>query len=65
MKTPAGTFKAVKIEMDIDSEMSFGGKKISVPVIKSAAWFAPGVGMVKGTGGMGAMSNSMEYTGDQ
>lgn len=65
VKTPAGTFKAVKIEMDIDSEMTFGGKKMPVPVIKSAAWFAPEVGMVKSTGGFGAMSNSMEYTGDK
>lgn len=65
VKTPAGTFKAVKIEMDINSEMSLGGKKMPVPVIKSAAWFAPEVGMVKSTGGFGAMSNSMEYTGDR
>ena len=63
VKTPAGTFKAVKIEMDIESDMKFGGKKMPVPVIKSAAWFAPEVGMVKGSGGIGAMSNTMEYTG--
>jgi hypothetical protein len=63
VKTPAGTFNAVKIEMDIDADMKFGGKKMPVPVIKSAAWFAPDVGMVKSTGGIGGMSNTMEYTG--
>lgn len=63
VKTPAGTFKAVKIEMEIDSDMKFGGRKMPVPVIKSAAWFAPEVGMVKSTGGLGGMTNSMEYTG--
>ncbi len=65
VKTPAGIFKAVKIEMDIDSDMKFGGKKMPVPVIKSAAWFAPEVGMVKSTGGFGGLSNTMEYTGDK
>ena len=64
VKTSAGTFKAVKIEMDIDADMKFGGKKMPVPVIKSAAWFAPDVGMVKSTGGIGGMSNTMEYTGN-
>jgi len=63
VKTPAGTFNAVKIEMDIDADMKFGGKSMAVPVIKSAAWFAPDVGMVKSTGGIGGMSNTMEYTG--
>jgi hypothetical protein len=50
--------------MDIDADMKFGGKKMPVPVIKSAAWFAPDVGMVKSTGGIGGMSNTMEYTGN-
>ncbi|HXG82829.1 MAG TPA: hypothetical protein VNI84_02285 [Pyrinomonadaceae bacterium] len=63
VKTSAGTFKAVKIEMDIDAEMTFGGNTMPVPKIKSAAWFAPDVGMVKTTGGIGGMSNTMEYTG--
>ena len=64
VKTPAGTFKAVKIEIDIDSEMKFGGNKMPVPKIKSAAWFAPDIGMVKSTGGIGGLSNTMAYTGD-
>ena len=64
VKTSAGTFKAVKIEMDIDADMKFGGKKMPVPVIKSAAWFAPEVGMVKSTGGIGGIANTMEYTGN-
>lgn len=63
VKTPAGTFKAVKVEMDIDSDMKFGGQKMPVPKIKSAAWFAPGVGMVKSTGGIGSSPNTTEYTG--
>ncbi len=63
VKTPAGTFKAVKIEIEINSDMKFGGNKMPVPKIKSAAWFAPEVGMVKSIGGIGGFSNTMEYTG--
>lgn len=65
VKTPAGIFKAVKVDIDIDSDMKFGGKKIAVPVIKSAAWFAPDIGMVKSTGSFGGVTNSMEYTGGE
>ncbi|HXG82834.1 MAG TPA: hypothetical protein VNI84_02310, partial [Pyrinomonadaceae bacterium] len=64
VKTPAGTFNAVKIEMDVDADMKFGGNKMPVLKIKSAAWFAPDVGVVKTTGGIGGMSNTMEYTGN-
>jgi hypothetical protein len=63
VKTSGGTFKAVKIEIEIDSDMKFGGNKMPVPKIKSAAWFAPEVGMVKSTGGIGGISNTMSYTG--
>jgi hypothetical protein len=63
VKTPAGNFKALKVEIEIDSDMKFGGKNMSVPKIKAASWFAPNVGMVKSTGGIGGMSNTMEYTG--
>ena len=47
VKTSAGTFKAVKIKIEIAADMNFGGNKMPVPKIKSAAWFAPDVGMVK------------------
>lgn len=63
VKTSAGTFKAVKIEIEIVSDMKLGGKKMPVPKIQSAVWFAPEVGMVKSTGGMDGFSNTMEYTG--
>ena len=63
VKTPAGTFKAVKVDIEIDADMKFGGSKMPVPKIKSAAWFAPDVGMVKSSGGIGGISNAMEYAG--
>lgn len=63
VKTAAGIFKAVKIEIEIVSDMKLGGRKMPVPKIQSAAWFAPEIGMVKSTGGIGGMSNTMIYTG--
>ena len=63
VKTPGGTFKAVKVDIEIVADMKFGGRKMPVPNIKSAAWFAPDVGMVKSTGNIGGLSNSMEYAG--
>ena len=64
VKTAAGDFKAVKVEMDIASDMKFGGNKMPVPVVKAASWFAPDVGMVKSTGSIGGVTNTMEYTGN-
>lgn len=64
VKTPAGDFKAAKIEMDVDADMKFGGKPIKIPKIKSAAWFAPDVGLVKTTGGIAGVPSTMEFTGN-
>lgn len=47
VKTAGGTFKAAKVEMDLDIVTKVNGKTISVPPMKTAAWFAPDVGMVK------------------
>lgn len=47
VKAPGGTFKAMKVEMDLDVATQFNGKKIPIPTIKTTAWFAPDVGMVK------------------
>ena len=63
VKTSAGIFKAVKIEIEIVSDMKLGGKKMPVPKIQSAAWFAPGIGMIKSTGAIGGISNTMQYAG--
>jgi hypothetical protein len=47
VKTPGGTFKAMKVESNLDIATKFNGKNIPVPPIKTATWFAPDVGMVK------------------
>lgn len=66
VKVPGGTFKALKVNADLDMDMKIGGNKISVPKIKSAAWFAPNVGMVKSGVTDGQLGNStMEYAGDK
>ena len=63
VKTSGGTFKAVKVDIEIVADMKFGGRKVPVPNIKSAAWFAPDVGMVKSAGDIGGISNTMTYAG--
>lgn len=63
VKTPAGTYKALKVETEIVSDMKFDDKKMPVPNVKTVSWYAPDVGMVKSTGGLGGMTNTMEYTG--
>ena len=66
VKVPAGTYKAVKVEVNLDVAMKMGGKSIPVPAIKSYVWFAPGIGMVKNNVGEGTFGNStMEYLGDK
>lgn len=47
VKTPGGTFKAMKVESNLDVATKFNGKNIPVPPIKTATWFAPDIGMVK------------------
>lgn len=65
VKTPGGTFKAVKVEMDLNIATQFNGKTIPVPPIKTAAWFAPNVGMVKSGLTESKYGNAtMEYVGN-
>ncbi len=62
---PAGTYKTVKVETNLEMQMKIGGKNIPVPPIKTYIWYAPGVGMVKNQI-EGAFGNSrLEYTGDK
>lgn len=64
VKTPGGTFKAVKIEMDLNIETQIKGRKIPVPTIKTASWYAPEVGLVKNGNIDGKFGNAtMEYVG--
>lgn len=63
VKTPGGIFKAAKIEVELVSDMKTGGKKIPVPNVKSTSWYAPDIGMVKSTGNIMGVANTMEYKG--
>lgn len=63
--TPGGTFKALKVEMILNVVTQLNGKNINVPPIKSAAWFAPDVGMVKsGLEESQIGKATMEYVGN-
>lgn len=65
VKTPGGTFKAMKVESDLDIATKFNGKNIPVPPIKTATWFAPDVGMVKnGLDESQFGKATMEYVGN-
>jgi hypothetical protein len=65
VKVPAGTFKALKVETVLDTEMKLNGSKIGVPPIKTFVWYAPNVGMIKNGDPGGAFGATMEYTGDK
>lgn len=67
VKVPAGTFKAVKVEMIIEVSMKMNGGQVPVPKIKSYVWFAPGVDMVKSMVAQGSLSggSGMEYSGNK
>lgn len=47
VKTAGGTFKAAKVEMDLNIVTKINGKTIPVPPMKTVAWYAPEVGLVK------------------
>lgn len=63
---PGGTFKTIKVEINIDLDMKMGKTDIPKIPVKSYAWYAPGVGLVKSAAGEGTFGNStMDYAGDQ
>lgn len=65
VKTPGGTFKAAKVEMIVEIASQFNGKTIPVPPIKTVAWFAPDIGIVKSGLDESKFGNAtMEYTGN-
>lgn len=65
VKTPGGTFKTAKVEMDLNIVTQVNGKTISVPTVKTAAWFAPDIGVVKSGTTEGKYGNAtMEYVGN-
>lgn len=59
---PAGTFKTVKVEINLElTDMKMGKTVVPKINVKSYAWFAPGVGMVKSeanTAAFGVSGNS-------
>lgn len=63
VKTPAGNYKALKIESDVSADMKFDGKKTPVPNFKITTWYAPDIGIVKSGGTIMGISNTMEYAG--
>lgn len=67
VKVPGGDFKAVKVEINVDVAMKMGGKSMDIPTIKTYAWFAPGVGLVKSQASVGGPigNSTMEYVGDK
>lgn len=57
----AGTFTALKVETTTSMNMVMGGQKMNQPPMKSVAWLAQGVGMVKSTAA-GATVELVKYT---
>ncbi len=62
---PAGTFNALKVQVNTTLSMSASYKGLSLPVKFTAAynyWFAPGVGWVKASGTGSVAGNSFNET---